>query len=85
MPDWYKIATPVGGYNPDWAIVKKSKSDGLELYLVRETKGTSDMDEWFREAEARKVKFGGKHYEALGVDYKVVQSADELDSYCEET
>ena len=80
LPDWYKIATPVGGYNPDWAIVKKCPSEELELYLVRETKGTSDMDDWFREAEAWKVKFGSKHYEALGVDYKVVQSANELDA-----
>ena len=80
LPDWYKVATPVGGYNPDWAIVKKSDADELELYLVRETKGTSDMDDWFREAEAWKVKFGSKHYEALGVDYKVVQTADEIDA-----
>jgi type III restriction enzyme len=78
LPEWYKISTPVGGYNPDWAIVKKSETEELELYLVRETKGTSNMDDWFREAEAWKVKFGSKHYEALGVDYKVVQTAEEI-------
>lgn len=79
LPDWYKIATPVGGYNPDWAIVKTSPDGKDELYLVRETKGTSNIDDWFREAEAWKVAFGRKHYESIGVDYDVVQSADELD------
>ena len=40
LPDWFKIDTPVGKYNPDWAIVKHEDET---LYLVRETKGTKDF------------------------------------------
>src|SRR5437868_217914 len=40
LPGWFKIETPVGTYNPDWAIVKHD--DGM-LYLVRETKATKDF------------------------------------------
>jgi restriction endonuclease len=47
---------------------------------VRETKGSSNIDDLFREAEAWKVTFGKKHYDALGVDYKVVRKASELDT-----
>lgn len=35
LPDWFKIETPIGTYNPDWAIVKH---DDQTVYLVRETK-----------------------------------------------
>ena len=80
LPDWYKIKTPVGGYNPDWAIVRNKGQSDYELYLVRETKGSSNIDDLFREAEAWKVTFGKKHYDALGVDYKVVREASELDT-----
>jgi type III restriction enzyme len=79
LPDWYKIKTPVGGYNPDWAIVRHSGKGDYELFLVRETKGSSNIDDLFRESEAWKVTFGKKHYEAISVDYKVVRSADQLD------
>ena len=40
LPGWFAIDTPVGKYNPDWAILKH---DGTALYLVRETKGTRDF------------------------------------------
>jgi len=79
LPEWYKIKTPVGGYNPDWAIVRNSGNGDYELFLIRETKGSSNIDDLFREAEAWKVTFGKKHYDAINVDYKVVRSADQLD------
>ena len=79
LPDWYKIKTPVGGYNPDWAIVRNSGNGDYELFLVRETKGSSNIDDLFREAEAWKVTFGKKHYESIDVDYKVIKTADQLD------
>ena len=79
LPDWYKIKTPVGGYNPDWAIVRNSGNGDYELFLIRETKASSNIDDLFREAEAWKVTFGKKHYDAINVDYKVVRSADQLD------
>ncbi len=79
LPSWFKIDTPVGGYNPDWAIVRRDANSEPKLYLVRETKGTTNLDELFRESEVWKVVFGGKHFEAIGVDYRMVKTSDDLD------
>ena len=50
LPDWFKVETPIGTYNPDWAIVKQEDS---RVYLVRETKATKDQLEaaWGRVGE----------------------------------
>ncbi len=74
LPNWFEIDTPVGKYNPDWAIVKH---DGQALYLVRETKSTKDFLK-LRTSEADKVRCGQKHFETLGVPFSVVVSADEV-------
>ena len=74
LPGWFEIDTPVGKYNPDWAILKH---DGQALYLVRETKDTKDFLK-LRNSEVDKVRCGMKHFEAIGVDYKVAVSADEV-------
>lgn len=74
LPAWFQIDTPVGKYNPDWAILKH---DGHALYLVRETKGTHDFLK-LRTSEADKVRCGQRHFEALGVPFEVVTSADEV-------
>lgn len=74
LPGWFEIDTPVGTYNPDWAIVKH---DGQALYLVRETKGTRDFLK-LRTSEADKVRCGLKHFEAVDVPFAVVVSADEV-------
>lgn len=74
LPDWFKIETPVGTYNPDWAIVKH---DDATLYLVRETKGTKDYLK-LRTLEADKVRCGKAHFEALQVPFEVVVSANDV-------
>ncbi len=74
LPSWFFVDTPVGKYNPDWAIVKE---DDSHIYLVRETKGNKKFDT-FRGSEKQKVDCGKKHFEALGVDYAVVVSAEEI-------
>ena len=74
LPDWFEIDTPVGKYNPDWAIVKH---DDQTLYLVRETKGTKDFLK-LRTTEADKVRCGQRHFEALGVPFAVAVTADEV-------
>jgi type III restriction enzyme len=81
LPDWFQVDTPVGKYNPDWAIVMENPEDGDPvLYLVRETKGTLDLDE-LRPEERRKIVCGRRHFkDALGVDYRVVSTARELAS-----
>lgn len=74
LPRWFTIDTPVGTYNPDWAIVKH---DDQTLYLVRETKATRDSLK-LRSAEADKVHCGRKHFEELGVDFDIATSSDDV-------
>ena len=74
LPGWFLIDTPVGKYNPDWAILKHNDET---LYLVRETKGTRDFLQ-LRNSEADKVRCGKKHFEELGVSFDVVTSAGEV-------
>lgn len=74
LPGWFEIDTPVGKYNPDWAILKH---DGQALYLVRETKSTRDFLK-LRTTEADKVRCGEKHFATLGVPFAVAISADEV-------
>ncbi|HEY5425907.1 MAG TPA: hypothetical protein VIJ77_05090, partial [Candidatus Tumulicola sp.] len=74
LPSWFTVDTPVGRYNPDWAIVKE---DRTMLYLVRETKGTRDFLK-LRTAEAEKVQCGMRHFEALGVSFAMVTSAGDV-------
>jgi len=74
LPSWFEIDTPVGKYNPDWAILKH---DGQAMYLVRETKGTKDFLK-LRTSEADKVRCGQRHFEALEVSFAVAVTADEV-------
>jgi type III restriction enzyme len=74
LPDWFKVETPVGTYNPDWAIVKHQDTT---IYLVRETKSTKDFLK-LRTTEADKVRCGQRHFEALGVSFAVATSADDV-------
>lgn len=68
LPDWFKIPTPLGNYNPDWAFIRNLE-DGQALYLVRETKGTDDLEKLQWESEGWKIKFGKAHFNALRVDF----------------
>ncbi len=82
LPNWFTVPTPVGEYNPDWAIVMEKRDahgEGREeLYLVRETKSTTDRGK-LRTDERHKVYCGEQHFAgALGVDYRVVTSANDL-------
>lgn len=66
LPDWFKIATPLGSYNPDWAVL--IEDDGNEkVYFVVETKGNI-LSEALRPTEYAKIKCGVKHFKALGND-----------------
>jgi hypothetical protein len=47
----------------------------LKLGIFTETKGTTSLDKLFREAEDWKVVFGGEHFKAIGVDYKMDKGA----------
>lgn len=74
LPSWFKIDTPIGPYNPDWAFVTERDE---KLYFVRETKSTLDSEER-RTKENQKIDCGRKHFEMLGVDFGVVTSLSEV-------
>lgn len=75
LPRWFTIPTPVGDYNPDWAVVLE---EDRKVYLIRETKSTHDSDKR-RLEENLKILCGEAHFEALGdVDYKVAASVAEV-------
>jgi type III restriction enzyme len=66
LPGWFKVPTPLGTYNPDWAVLVQV--DGQErLYFVVETKGSLFADD-LRDQEAAKIACGAAHFEALAVD-----------------
>jgi len=63
LPGWFKVPTPLGTYNPDWAVLVEI--DGQEkLYFVVETKGSSWWDD-LRHREGAKIKCGEKHFAAI--------------------
>ena len=60
LPVWFKVQTPLGSYNPDWAVVVEN--DGEEkLYFVVETKGSTWWDD-LRHIEGAKIKCGERHF-----------------------
>ncbi|MEY4765779.1 MAG: hypothetical protein RI907_2452, partial [Pseudomonadota bacterium] len=65
LPGWFKVPTPLGSYNPDWAVLVTTP-DGDRLYFVVETK-SSLFDSDLRNAEAAKIECGRAHFRALAV------------------
>lgn len=66
LPNWFKVPTPLGPYNPDWAVLVDK--DGTErLYFVVETKSSLFTDD-LRDKETAKIKCGKSHFDALAVD-----------------
>jgi type III restriction enzyme len=66
LPDRFVVDTPVGNYNPDWAIVKEV--DGEEkIFMIRETKG-SQQEDLLRGTELAKINCAKKHFSAIGVE-----------------
>lgn len=78
IPDNFKIETPIGTYNPDWAVY--IERDGTKkMYFVLETKGDTDSME-LREREKLKIACGKQHFEALnnGTDFEVATNWKDL-------
>lgn len=63
LPGWFKVQTPLGTYNPDWAVL--IDKDGAErLYFVVETKSSLYADD-LRDRERAKIQCGERHFEEL--------------------
>ena len=82
LPGGFYINTPVGHYNPDWAIVFKEGSDIKHIYFVAETKGYSDDEVTdYRETERVKIECAKRHFDIISgsaVTYGVVKNYEEL-------
>lgn len=79
LPCWFKIPTPIGNYNPDWAVVFE---DDNRIYFVAETKdtGTPTVDiSKLRADEQAKIKCGAAHFRLFpDLDYQVVNCVGSL-------
>ncbi|MCK9422165.1 MAG: DEAD/DEAH box helicase family protein [Bacteroidales bacterium] len=73
LPNWFKIPTPIGNYNPDWAIVFKGEK---KIYFIAETK--SEGQELLK-SEKLKIKCGKEHFKKFeGVIYTQVTTVRDL-------
>lgn len=79
LPNAYKIPTPVGNYNPDWAIVLNNK-DFKYIFFIAETKGSINTTQ-LKGVELAKIECARKHFQAIcdeNVKYDVVDSYQTL-------
>ena len=63
IPDRFKIDTPIGTYNPDWAVLWE-KNGEQKLYFILETKGTESLFN-LKTPEQLKIHCGKEHFKAL--------------------
>ena len=81
LPTWFEVPTPLGPYNPDWAVLVEN--DGAQrLYFVVETKGSLFADD-LRDKERAKIKCGKAHFASLAIQknparYVVARSLDDV-------
>ncbi len=66
LPGWFTVPTPLGTYNPDWAVLVDT-DEGERLYFVVETKGSIFADD-LRLTEEAKIKCGRAHFKELAVE-----------------
>ena len=81
LPRGFYISTPVGKYNPDWAIAF-NKGMVKHIYFVAETKGNMEnLELELRGVEKSKIACARKHFAAISSDtvkYEVVETYDDL-------
>ncbi len=75
FPPVFRINFPrlIGNYNPDWGVVRMGEDGKFRLYLVRETKGSLDLDALQFPHEKRKVLCAKRYFATMGVDYRHVK------------
>lgn len=72
IPSRFKIETPIGTYNPDWAVYL-TKNGEEKLYFVLETKGTTNFIH-LQPSEQMKIHCGKEHFKTLdsGIEMQTV-------------
>lgn len=79
LPKGFYISTPVGKYNPDWAIAFNQEHI-KHIYFVAETKGNMSSLE-LRDIEKAKIECAKKHFKSISnneIVYDVVSNYEEL-------
>ena len=81
LPGWFRIPTPLGPYNPDWAVLVQTDA-GERVYFVVETKSSLFTDE-LRDREGAKIACGKAHFSALAIDenparYETARTVEDL-------
>ena len=79
LPRGFYISTPMGKYNPDWAIAFREGSV-KHIYFVVETKGSEDVTQ-LREVEQNKIECARRHFASISdstVKFDVVSSYSTL-------
>jgi len=66
LPSSFKIKTPLGTYNPDFAVIKHDESEGAFVIETKGSKKESDL----RARERWQIAYARKHFELLDVKYK---------------
>jgi len=74
LPKWFFINTPLGNYNPDWAVLIERNGEE-KLYFVVESKGSLFIDE-LRPIEKGKIECGKEHFAALNTNVNFAVSND---------
>jgi len=82
LPGWFTINTPIGSYNPDWALLMEKDGD-QRLFFVLETKGNM-LVEALRPTESAKIACGEAHFQALGHEVHF-EAVDNFDRFIEAT
>jgi type III restriction enzyme len=80
LPNWFNIETPLGKYNPDWAIVFEGEN---KLYFVAETKGREELQD-LAYSEKQKIICGQKHFEQID-NVEFVAPVKDLKSFIEQS
>lgn len=81
LPDGFYISTPVGHYNPDWAIAFYEGSV-KHIYFVAETKGSMNSMQ-LRLIEESKIHCAREHFKAISGDKVVYDVVDGYQSLLE--
>ena len=81
LPGWFAVPTPLGSYNPDWAVLIDS-GEAERFYFVVETKGSPFVGD-LRISESAKIECGKAHFIAVKVEesparYEVATTVEEL-------
>ena len=70
IPPKFKVETPIGDYNPDWAVLLE-KDGSRKLYFILETKGSTNLIMDLRNAERLKINCGERHFASLANDIEL--------------